>query len=72
MSPVATSPVVDVACGGRRLWWTSPVVDAACGGRRLWLKPTGCQIQTCSNRFELEPDLSGLSLADTGFNLWRG
>ncbi len=48
------------------------MVDIACGKRRLWLKPTGCQIQTCSNRFGLEPDLSGLNLADTGFNLWRG
>ena len=37
--------------------------NVACGGRRLWLKPTGCQIQTCSNRFGLEPALSGLSLA---------
>ncbi len=51
---------------------TSPVADAACGGCRLWLKPTGCQIQTCSNRLGLEPVLSSLSLADTGFNLWRG
>jgi hypothetical protein len=67
MSPVATLPVVDVAYGGYRLWWISPLVDVACSnvaccGRRLWLKPTGCQIQTCSNRFELEPDKTGLSL----------
>ncbi len=51
---------------------TLPVVDVACGGRRLWLKPTGYQRQTCSNRLGLEPVLSGLNLADTGFNLWRG
>jgi hypothetical protein len=65
------SPVVDDACGGRRLWWMSPSATLPMVECRLWLKPTGCQIQTCSNRFGLEPAVSGLSLADTGFNLWR-
>ena len=56
MSPVATLPVVDVACGGRRLWWMSPsatlpVVDVGCGYNRQAVRIKPVQTGLDWNRF---------------------